>query len=74
MKESNYNIQDIYTHVDYNKLESLLLASRYNKQETSFLVNGFKEGFSIGLEGPTKRQNTSRNIPFQPGVGNQTDM
>ena len=40
--------------------------------ELKFLKEGFTKGFSIGYTGPTKRSNTSRNIPFS--VGDKFDM
>ena len=41
----------------------------YDKKETDFLVNGFKEGFSIGYQGPEQVKIKSPNLKFQ-GVGN----
>ena len=58
------NLQSIKTPVSAQKLEHLLNLSNYNKDETEFLVKGFRTGFSIGYQGPTNRQNTSCNIPF----------
>ena len=49
--------------------EQLLIDSNYNKKETQFLVDGFRNGFDIGYQGPEHRQDTARNIPFT--VGNQ---
>ena len=48
--------------------------AQYDATETKFLVEGFRDGFSIGYTGPAIRQNTSNNIPFQPGAGNLLDM
>ena len=67
-------MSSINTPVNPEKLERLLIASDYDHQETKFLVNGFKHGFTIGYNGPIIRKNTARNIPFQPGIGNKVDM
>ena len=50
------------------------MESKYNPVETQFLVNGFTEGFDIGYQGPTNRQDTARNIPFKKGVGDERDL
>ena len=72
--ESNYDLENIVTPVVPDKLHRLLMVSGYNPTETKFLADGFKHGFSIGYEGPIQRCNTSRNIPFQPGVGDKIEM
>ena len=73
-KLSTMILKTIPTPVDPDKLKQLLHMSNYNTDETKFLVGGFKRGFSIGYEGPIVRQNTAKNIPFQPGVGDEVDM
>ena len=55
-------------------LEDLLIKTSYNKSETEFLVNGFKNGFHLGYEGPMNRRDTSDNIQFTPGVGNKFEL
>ena len=58
--------------MDVNRLEALLLESNYNINETRFIVNGFRKGFDICYQGPTNRQDTSRNLPFT--VGNKREL
>ena len=53
-------------------LKDLLLESRYDAEETRFLVDGFTNGFDIGYQGPVERQSTSENIPLT--VGTQVDL
>ena len=55
-------------------LERLLVESNYPRMKTQFLVEGFTNGFDIGYRGPTNRRDTSRNLPFQEGVGNKTEL
>ena len=52
-------------------LEELLLLSNYDKQETAFLLNGFRNGFSIGYKGQENVKIKSPNLKFR-GVGNPT--
>ena len=48
------------------------MESGYGKEDTQFLVNGFKHGFSIGYEGPENRRDESNNIPIT--VGSKIEM
>ena len=55
-------------------LERLLKKSNYDVEETRFLLDGFTTGFDIEYQGPWKRQDYSRNIPFLDGVGDKYDL
>ena len=69
----NLDLDNIYTPVDASKLEQLLLMSYYNKEEISFLVDGFKNGFDLGYRGPeTNIQQESQNLRFT--IGNKTEL
>ena len=70
----NHNLVDIITPVKVEILEQLLIESRYDEDETRFLVNGFTHGFDIGYEGPLNRSDTSQNIPFKEGVGSKHEL
>ena len=72
--EENFNLTAIQTPIDVNSFESLLCVSKYASREIDVLISGFSEGFSIGYEGPTIRQDLSRNILFTPGVGSPEDL
>ena len=50
----------------------MFIESNYAESETRFIVNGFRFGFPIGYEGPTKRKQTARNIPLK--CGSQQDL
>ena len=58
--------------MDADRLLQLLTESNYPCEETQFLVNGFKNGFDIGYEGPQHRKSISQNIPFT--VGDKTQL
>ena len=67
----NYNLTQIVTPVNANRLEFMLHKSGYDEVETAFLVDGFHNGFDLGYCGPTKRQDRSKNIPFINGIGDK---
>ena len=54
--------------INTDKLEDLLRMSGYDRNETDFLVDGFRNGFDIGYQGPELRQSTSSNIPLTIGL------
>ena len=45
----------------------MLRFHNYDKDDTSFLEDGFWNGFDIGYEGPAERQSTARNLPLRVG-------
>ena len=51
-EHENLNISHTETPVNGNHLEQLLRESNYNQEESKYLVNGFKHGFSLEYEGP----------------------
>ena len=46
--------------------------ANYHPEKTDKLIKGFKYGFDLGYQGPTKRRDTAANIPIT--VGSATDM
>ena len=56
---------EVKTPVNVRVLEQLLTESKYDKDETDFLVKGFKSGFSIGYCGPKEVKITSPNLKFR---------
>ena len=63
---------DINTPINTDELERLLKLTKYNKEETEFLIDGFRHGFSLGYQGPQKRKDLSDNIPIT--VGSKVDL
>ena len=69
----NYDIQNIVTPVKADTLERALLEANYDQEKTSFLVSGFREGFSLKYGGPIKGvHRTAPNLPFT--VGDKIDL
>ena len=71
-EHKNFDISHIETPVNANRLEQLLRESKYNQEETKYLVTGSKHGFSLEYEDPLIRQDTSKNLPFH--VGDKFDL
>ena len=67
----NFDIESVVTPVNSEVLRELLQEANYDEQETEFLYNSFKYGFSICYEGSTEAKITSQNLKFH-GVGNET--
>ena len=67
----NFDLTNVVSPVNVDKLENLLKLSGYDRSETDFLVKGFREGFCIGYEGSMKVKQTAHNLKFR-GVGNNT--
>ena len=68
----NLDLDNICTPVKWQVFEKLLKETNYNIDETSFLVQGFKEGFDLGYQGPTNRQSRAHNLPFH--IGNKVQL
>ena len=65
----NFDLESIKTPVNVEVFNQLLQESRYNTEETEFLIDGFRNGFSIGYSGPEDVKITSPNLKFRE-VGN----
>ena len=68
----NFNLTDIVTPVNVQRLKQLLLEMGYDQGETAFLIDGFTNGFDNGYRGPQIRQSRSSNISFT--VGNKVEL
>ena len=69
---SDYKLEEIKTPINVNRLEELLQEIEYNMEETEFLCTGFRNGFSLGYEGPDERTDEASNLPFT--VGSPTEL
>ena len=61
----NYNLSDIVTPVKVDELERLLKETKYDTSETEYLIQGFRNGFSLEYCRPRERKSQSKNIPFR---------
>ena len=68
----NFDLTTLVTPIDVSQLKNLLQLSNYPKEDADIVIDGFENGFSIGYNGPTLRQDKSENIPFT--VGDKFDL
>ena len=71
LQYENLDLQSVKTPVNVEVLHKLLKESHYDENETSFLIDGFTNGFPIGYQGPENVKITSPNLKFRE-VGNTT--
>ena len=70
----NWDINSIVTPIKIDRFQHLLWESKYNVEESNFLIHGFCHGFSIEYQGPHNRRNKSKNIPFCNGIGSDVEL
>ena len=70
--KTNHDLDNIITPLNVTRFEELLRQSKYDEQESVFLIDGFTNSFDIGYRGPEIRQSSAKNIPFT--VGDKYDM
>ena len=68
----NLNLESIVTLVNVKMLDSILTESGYDETKKNFLLDGFKNGFSIGYEGNRKIKHTANNLRLE--IGDQIDL
>ena len=71
LQYENFDLETIKTPVNIPTFEKLLRDSKYDAIESEFLLQGFKNGFSIGYAGPENVKIISPNLKFRE-VGNPT--
>ena len=68
----NFDLSNVVTPVKADRFEFLLKKSNFDPVETKFLIDGFRNGFSLQFEGDRKKRLISPNLPFT--VGNKEEM
>ena len=63
----NYDLVNVVTPVRYKVLDKLLKESKFDCKERRFLVNGFKNGFSIGYQGSPSVKLKAPNLKLTVG-------
>ena len=66
------DLENIITPVNVSELENLLVETNYDREETRFLVDGFKNGFDLGYVGPQDIKQKSNNLKFI--IGDKTEL
>ena len=73
MEKLNANLEDIITPVKADVLKNLLDATSYDAVKTNFLVQGFRNGFSLQYEGPLQgSKRTAPNLKLR--IGNKIEL
>ena len=72
MNYSNLDLTSICSPINIPVFEDLLVKSEYDGEETQFLINGLKRGFSLEYQGNRKIQQMARNLPFR--IGDKIDL
>ena len=70
LQYENLDLHSLITPVNVDTLESLLVKSKYDKNETEFWWQGFRNGFSIGYQRECEVELTAPNLKLR--VGNET--
>ena len=65
-------MQGVTTPLNVDHYAELLTQTGYDKEKSEFLINGFRNGFSLNYQGPKIRTDEARNIPFT--IGNSREM
>ena len=68
----NYDLDEIVTPVNCDKLQQLLEQCNFDPVEKDYLCDGFRNGFDLGYCGPINRKDSSQNLPFT--VGNPMEL
>ena len=63
----NLVLETVVTPVDYVAFGRLLRESQYPEEKVCFLIQGFKNGFDIGYQGPTDVSLTAPNLKIRIG-------
>ena len=73
IEASNLDLNNIITPVDAFELDRLLKNTNYDHSKRLFLVNGFKEGFSLNYQGSlSKCKRTAPNLKLR--IGNKFEL
>ena len=64
---SNLDLENIVTPVEVDVFKQLLNESAYDQQKANYLVKGFRHGFSLGYQGPTKVKRKAQNLKLTVG-------
>ena len=72
MYAENFDTETLVTPVKTEQFERLLQQTGYPTEKSKFLIEGFKNGFSLGYQGNRKVQMTSKNLKLT--VGSHTEL
>ena len=62
----------IITPIKVGKFAKLLKQTDYDSKKSQYLIQGFRQGFDLGYQGPEKCKDEAENIPLH--IGTPTEM
>ena len=68
----NFDLETIQTPVDADRFESLLMQANYPEEKTQFLIDGFRNGFTLGYNNKNKVRMKSPNLKLT--IGDEIDL
>ena len=64
----NMDLDHVVSPVKVDEFERLLVEACYDDQKTKFLIDGFRNGFSIGYEGISKSKGKLQILNWRLGI------
>ena len=68
MWEENFDLKNIIIPVKADQLERILKQAGYDPGKTQYLVQGFRNGFSLQYQGPTRVKRLAPNLKLTIGT------
>ena len=66
-QHSNLDLDNVFTPVNAEQLDRLLIETEYDTTKRNFIVEGFRNGFDLGYRGPENVKIESPNLRFTIG-------
>ena len=63
----NFDIDNIFMPVNANRLKELLVATKYDRKKTDYIIEGFKKGFDLKFHGDRNVHRTAPNLKLRVG-------
>ena len=67
LQYENFDLENVVTPVRVDVFEKLLKESKYDPVKAARLVEGFKNGFSLGFQGERRVQRLAPNLKLREG-------
>ena len=64
----NYDLTNVITPLDVDTYESFLNETGFDKEKSRYLVDGFRNGFSLEFEGNRNVKRLANNLCFRIGT------
>lgn len=68
LQECNYDLTTVVTPINIQRYEKLLKESKYDEDKTKYLLDGLRNGFRMGFQGPRDIVRETPNMKFRTGT------